>query len=122
MKFFVIIFAIISFFHLSKIESLAQTVCEGSPAEDNRAGRKKLENGIIVAAYNFITTVKINLNMTVFLLKEKELAKLLKKYWVPMNLLVKSILVNLRTAIETDKVNSPCQMENILRVILKIII
>lgn len=42
MKFFVIIFAIISFFHLSKIESLAQTVCEGSPAEDNRAGRKKV--------------------------------------------------------------------------------
>lgn len=42
MKFFVIIFAMISFFHLGEGESLAQTVCEGSPAEDNRAGRKKV--------------------------------------------------------------------------------
>ncbi|MDG1728095.1 MAG: DUF3578 domain-containing protein [Emcibacteraceae bacterium] len=65
---------------------------------DTRITSKPTEGYYVVFLFS---VVKINLNMKGFLLKEKEPAKVLKKFYLQMNLLDKYILVNLRTVVLT---------------------
>jgi hypothetical protein len=72
MKYLILIFSLVfTTLIVSPEESFAQVTCEGSPAEDNRAGRKKVKKWDNCKGVQFYHTRKIELKYDGFFIKGK---------------------------------------------------